>query len=377
MQQNQLKHENGCARSCYYWRSFWLATMCLLPGMSKFARIGVLWGWITLIILLSSLIIRFATFGPDQTESSPGDQRIVGKVTNLMCQSVKVTNREKHAIDVYTSDGVPPILQNKTFQILTRSTNVYDNEKHVHWTFTLISGTRGVVMTTTSANVEFVIFQGRHNLNLFLGKVRRQRCNNRCFLQYHKYKEGTHRANLSVSTTEDYFFLYRRSKASAQPGINFSKINVTFILNRALYNLSNSNHACTLSTLGNSSSMCDVDLPYMTNRQVVITYDPKSDTENNIKVVTECYPRIGIYMVFFLVIPLVVGAMVSGLIMVLCKENECCGKRLTMENQQATVPTVNVPYENATHSDLFSSPEYKGTVSFEPQDYGSTMTKKY
>ncbi|CAH1791228.1 unnamed protein product [Owenia fusiformis] len=293
--------------------------------MSKMYKVIVLWVWLLLLALLVGLPIRYSTYGPETVFSSPGDMRHIQKRFNsFMCTGLEITNKESEMVDVYTTSETPYVDKNKTLtQTIQRASRI-DDMRFEYWGYHLIAGSEVTIRTTVNANVELYIAKGVSGRNKWRGKF--NQCKNNCENQLQKdvefsalYKNETYLANLSISTTDDYFFIYARSRRSEQRGITFANINMTFFLRRTRYNLSNTKKECILSTKANKS--CTIDLPYRADRNILLTYDVSSNALN-LDVITTCIPREWVYLVFFLGLPFAIGLILSGLIMLLCKDKQ-------------------------------------------------------
>ncbi|CAH1779322.1 unnamed protein product [Owenia fusiformis] len=263
MQSEAVRYKQGAPEpslrgQCWlYYRIFWAFICCCLPGQTKFVKIGVFWGWTVIATISTVLLVRLAIFGTDYPTSSPGDMRLVHKVTNVMCKGITITNEHEDNVFVYSMLGEPPIKPNKKFQSFERNSMVDTYDVPVYWNFYLLTGSEMRITTTVDTAVEFMILQGKEKLDKFLGK-KKEKCNNNCHLQDHLYTTGNHFTDMTTSTNDDYYFLYRRTdrSESAKSDAEFSNIDVRFDVNRTVYDLSNATIVCTLSTTQGQTSSC-------------------------------------------------------------------------------------------------------------------------
>ncbi|XP_071954601.1 uncharacterized protein [Antedon mediterranea] len=277
----------GC-RSCYY-KYRYLPVAC---------KVGFIAALLSAIIVITALIIRFGSFGPDRYIVGNGDQIMFSdgssqnddnSYSRLFCSGLKLTSKSTppilfNAYAVMNKARTPAKIRYALNDTLYLSYGVYVNIVHTfHQSDTMVI--RGC-MPDYSMDASLYIIRGEENYKKW--------SENRCSSCYAKetFKpcslNKVTEVHLTFSSTDIVYFAYTL-------GYDRAELDLQFTFYRTKYLIKDIADAC----VGETS--CSLSLPLHT-ADIVIEQEVRASEQFN-EIHTQCEARISIYFAFFVAVP--------------------------------------------------------------------------
>ena len=283
---------------------------CCVPPAGS--RICVLWACLLVLSVTVSCSLRWSVYSDRRFDVSPTDSRIVTLPgVGLFCQDAIMTSNYDFRIGVFTS---PPAVDTSLAKRVGYNVNVSDfiNPRSlVYWGFYLLRGSAVTVRpcpqrTSPSLSPTQYVVRGSRNLELMMKDMCRD---SPCYQHVNNHLSPCGRGGQSNSLhytfrySDEYYFLY----SGHDPDVG-GLLNVEFHLNRSSFYDSKlvQSYNCT------ANKPCRIPVPV--NPGAALVYQAPNVTAFNIKLTVNHSPRPLQYAIFFLLLPLLLGLVLSVLV---------------------------------------------------------------
>ncbi|XP_013393216.1 uncharacterized protein LOC106160948 [Lingula anatina] len=313
------KNDEDCEKccSCIF---ILLGSLLCLTKLTRKQRIAVFWVQIIIITVVTSTVLYSKYNATKKVNVAPTDMRALTKDTTTLLGD-GMTLKSHSNFNAYLFKKVPRVVSNATALPYTYDTTLsLQPDRYEYYGYYLLPGStieqRACTYFTNSIVTMFVI-RGRSNLDKWIKSKNKNDCGN-CYIYSHVFETSYGRCSwdeqfntytLLVEEADDYYFLFANLYLFDS---NF--IHAHFRLNRTIYDVtegllrSSCNHVthCHYPLEINSAEVVVIEAP------AFYSHDDDMDVTNN--------ARSWLYVVFFLVIPLVLGVSVSSLLFFFCKD---------------------------------------------------------
>ena len=289
-----------CDKCCDRLCNGLLFLLCL-SKMKRRTRTCLIWFWVVVVPLTSGLALRFGRYKEQTISASPTDMRKVDGVSTVFCDRAEVTSDQ--AFVAYFLPSEPEVDRSHvTRYTLPEYIWTVDSSQYVFWGYYLLDGSNVTVKSCVIAGqVDLYTIKGSESFEdwkLDHSDANPKLINTSC-LQHNIAVQG-----LNITDDDEYYFVF------ANPYPIYSNIKVTFSMYRTKYFLNNYTTKCK------NSRRCSFPLSEDSSESVV--YFVTETAPVNTLVRTECKPRVWVYLVLFLITPILMGVALSCALLFLC-----------------------------------------------------------
>lgn len=310
----------------------WICVCCCCRGQSFQVRILTLWAWIVAIVLTTSLITVFHVNKTQKIEATITDMRKVpNSMSETFCDGASISSGSSQ-FTAWLFDGEPSVNTNDLQQVTFRKKTQIKYNKYEYWGFYLLSNSVIHISTCPDSSLEFLIIQGNKNFKEFQ--------NGDCFYTCSVFSRSTscnfNKPNMyhyKVLADEEYYLIFANRYLLPYP----TDVAVNFTLEKRLYNLGNSVSECSNSL---TSSSCTLHFPSLNlHPSIVLNVTSSSDMEGDAEIKVACISRKWVYVMVFFIVPLVLGALGTALIVKKYRKQS----RQTPTSTQTSAPFSALP----------------------------------
>lgn len=274
------------------------------------------------------------------TSASPTDMRKVDRISNAFCESVSVD--ASTPITTYKLKNEPPINDTSAeLYVESVKTSLLRNT-YEYWGFYLLHGSVATATVCPDNGMSLYIIRGKANLDTWIENSLCDNCYEREYFVFGCFGSQGSSYTLTAYESDQYFFLFAND-GSGVIGPGPAAADITFKLNRRLYDLSGASVVCS------NDRDCTVPLSITA---VTIVFEVPRSSELDISIDITCHARWYIYLMLFLVIPSVCGTLVTLLIVK-------CSRKLDQErprsDSQVFVVSENEQLRGFAANDSLSS----------------------
>ena len=306
------------------------------------------------IFLTTGLVLGVNWYKPQTKSASPTDMRIVGGLSSVFCDQVKISSNEN--ITAYLLDEKPEI--NRTLKRRYTSlpkVTIIKYDQYEYWGYYLLAGSN----ITVHSCVEFpdiiymdyldmYVIKGSDNFKSWQSNMD---CDD-CYMDVKHYRRPCdwsyfHGNNYTIHIidTDDYYFTYANTnQRSAQLTATFDMYRTTYIV-KGYKDMCQNAKECKFSmSLGSS--------------ETAVFYVPETDSDDR-SIYTRCEPRMWLYFLLFCFTPLFIGSISCFVTWKTCDKS---GKIKPIKEIRPSVwsvssmPTERVPFNKITKQ---SPPSYE------------------
>ncbi|XP_060084060.1 uncharacterized protein LOC132563318 [Ylistrum balloti] len=329
-------------------------------GQNNFVKIFKIWAWLLIMSFVTGLAVGFGRYGPTNIPVSPSDMMPITRgIHPSFCEGVKIESTLP--VNTYLLPSPLVMSPNKIAHSITQ-TAVIVGDRYEYWGFYLLSGSV-IEIDICGDNVgDLYIIQGDRNFHswkennydpgTYKKTVRTKPC---AQPRYAKTK-----LNYSVMVTDEFYIVLANHKR--QP----LSSSITFILNRTVYDLGR------YIEFYNSSKQCTIDV---SEDKAIVVYVPESD-DFDFSIKTSCVRRTAVFLAIFLIIPLVIGVLVTGgIAYMICRAN-ALKRDIHRREGHALISTPPAHEYQTLVNDLRnepSAPSYNDVMG-DPPSYDQAMT---
>ncbi|OWF40559.1 uncharacterized protein LOC110463620 [Mizuhopecten yessoensis] len=325
-------------------------------GKNNFHRIFRIWGWIAVLSLVTGLAVGFGKYGPTAIPASPSDMiPLTHGIHSSFCEGVIVDTT--FPVNTYLLPS-PPIVSTRQVKHTINQTAVVVRNRYEYWGFYLLSGSKIEIDICGDNDGDLYLIKGdskfsswkedNYDPGTYKKTVRTKLC-----------KSPSHsrtRLTYSVALTDEFYIVltnHNRHPLSA---------SITFNINRAVFVLGDGTEVC------HKSLKCHVDLSGDNADGSIVVYVPESD-DFDFDVKTVCLRRSSVFIAIFLIVPLVIGLLITGyLVYITRRSNSLIRFVYKRENHPLTSVPSATQYQtldNDTRTEP-SAPSYSDEMEAPP-----------
>ncbi|XP_060084055.1 uncharacterized protein LOC132563314 [Ylistrum balloti] len=320
-------------------------------GQDHFHTIMIFWGWVIVLFLITGLSVGLGRFGSTDIPVSPSDMVIMKRgIDPVLCEGVSV--RTTLPVNTYLLPSAPNIASERVTYSFNKTTFV-DEDKYEYWGFYLIAGSDIEIITCTRYYGTMYIIKGDRQFGHWKEDNDDSRnsktkktiggCNYPSYLNT--------RVSYHISSTDEYYFVF------ANHDYFMLDIDISFRLNRTVYDLGErQNIVCSNSTA------CDVTFLGTDSSESIVVYVPPSD-EFDFDVTTKCLTRDYLFVVIFLLIPVMIGSLFTICMLHRKRRADRISIRSAHDGQRRTFTRNSLPPQYQTMREE-SEPNQKLTAPY-------------
>lgn len=295
---------NVCCVLCYI--LFFL--LCLVK-MKPRSRIILTWLYCIVGACLTGGLIG-GHYASRVLSASPTDMREVDQISSTFCHSVLIDSSSM--ISTYKFESEPKINESSSLKYNDKVSTSLKWNSYEYWGFYLLRGSVATAMICPDNGMYVYLIKGKDNLKAWIDD---SYCSN-CYEKEYVLSFCSHAAygtaiTFTASTSDQYYFLFANEGYSVI-GPGPVKADITFMLDRKQYDLTESSLICS------HDFDCNVPIS-MYSSETVVFYVPRESPRDNPTTIY-CRPRVVIYLVLFALLPVMCGILVTYLIVRLTKK---------------------------------------------------------
>ena len=279
-------------------------------GLSTKSRIAVLWTWIILIFLIAAMATSFGRYGPRVMESTESDMtEMTSGLSTDFCTGVVVTSPDTQ-FDAYILSNKPQINED-TIPYQFRKTVNLTSEKYEYWGYNLLKGSRLKIENcpNDSHRFDMYIIQGEGNFNTW--KNNNDNRDVQSHTQHYVTSSCPSFVSYDVFETDEYYIVY----ANKEHVFGQGTLSATFYLNGTVYDTSNYVQWCK------DVKYCDLSYSNQgSDESLVVFVKSAENSDGDATLHTKCKHRSWMFVLVFLLVPIVAGAFFSFMIYIKCRK---------------------------------------------------------
>ncbi|KAK3097598.1 hypothetical protein FSP39_011281 [Pinctada imbricata] len=289
-----------CCELCCKGMCVGLGVVVCCRKQSLKRRIGILWGWIVVIIFVSSMATSLGTYGPHQTEASYSDMiNMRSGLSTVFCSDVKITSTDSQ-FDAYILKDIPRIGTGLKNYITKKSTYVPE-DKYEYWGFYLLAGsTVEITSCPEDYTLRFFVVRGKKNFE----KWKENNWDYDSYLRKYTVDCVVRSSTVffGVEDTDEHYFIF------ANYGYQGVSLTATFNLTRTTYDLSNYKQWCR------DVRFCQMSYTEGSSETLVVFINSTVNSEGDATFKTECVHRAWLFVILFFLLPVIVGLLATFLL---------------------------------------------------------------
>lgn len=337
-----------CQRCCSAAVTGFGALLCLFffcRNQNRKRRLGIMWFWIIVFSTCAAFSVAFGTYGRNVYSTSPSDMRQVrDKISPSFCTGIELSSPS--TFSAYRLAGNPTIGSRRQTFNFTKDTEI-DEDTYEFWGFYLLANSNVNIKSCVRNSLNLYIIKGEDNLkrwiddNYCIGCYEKRYYTGSCYMAPDRY-------TYTARTEDEYYFVF------ANHGIQDTSALVTFTVDRSLYNLNESTQLCE------NTKLCKLYYSDMDSAETFV-YDVAASDLDDAEMYTSCIRRDWVFLLIFLLAPIVIGFLGTVFIFRFYKEK---GPPLTSANAGLTNSGLTEPINTATnyHTIYAQPPSYQEAV---------------